>query len=274
MTPFATIVGCAAIGIIGCGKIAPEASREPESPPRCGVREGLTTAAVRAARAWQCSPDDRALLDAAVEVATRLGVHERVHHGRDRVLDRHGIQALLPALARAGLAAEDCVRTQRVARAYLLAMEYEQAYRLHQRQGWACISGRDAAWVATGLHDGPQAIALVAEVWPRATPGEYGELLDAVSHHSLDHELEANLAFAPPDVRATYLRVRELRRLGEDVSMELRYAHAEMVDSCRSECLSLYGVGDSACDRTCAGDGSCRRSCDEFGRLCHAGCGQ
>ena len=153
------------------------------------------------------------------------------------------------------------------------------------KQAWAvdarnCLTGLDAASTC-GFLDADESIALIGEVWPRATLGEKVPMLDAVDRctDALSEKVEAKLTFLTPQEKAAYLPLvrlrhearlqRDLASMGADVGIrgELRQA----VEACHSRCLDLYGEGSSMCSMVCTG--SCG-VCGEFSRICHEECGE
>ncbi len=262
---FALLLSCAGV----------QHPSEPESdvakPEPCAVRDALTKKAIDVANAATANPNDKDLRRELLRAGFEFAVHSKQHHMRDVIRDMSGPLALEPHLKAILSSAEACEDKRMIV---VLSADLELrdiAKPGYLRDARACLTGLDAA-ATCGLVDPKEALALIAEVWPRAAAGERLPMLNAVQMCSEPGQLEANLAFVPEEVRRSYVLLVAAQRAKRQLADELAQAQRDMIESCHSECMKLYGETNSMCRRMCPPGAACG-VCGDLGQACYARCG-
>jgi hypothetical protein len=121
-----------------------------------------------------------------------------------------------------------------------------------------------------------QAVAIAADVWPRATTSEEQvALLDGVVECSDAYSLRRNLAFVPRDVLMDYqalVRAREAKFQRYQQQRAAVEANRDAVEKCESMCSTMYADQGGVCTDSCRGDTVCFRNCQRLGAECRRQC--
>ena len=125
----------------------------------------------------------------------------------------------------------------------------------HKRQG-ACAS----------------LVALAKATWPRATYQDQSAIIVSVAQCSTPPDLEANLAFVPPE-RIAHFRsddaLSELRFRAKQAQERDADARRDALHKLESSCLESCGRLYDACVRACSGDCT---PCGRSQQACNNGC--